>query len=417
MNWKIKLQKLFTVLTIITLFCMKTNAQETKEVSEEVKRLQEQAEILKLEKEISEYQKNIFENNIAKQKAFDITLPKGEVSVTGEHIEAKLLSSKALSSAMSNMVNKLNKTINPNLIDGEQNRITLIYYDNIQLNKINEYKALVEELSQKIKDVEVHVTEAQDILDAEALSFGSGLSLTGLAISAGGVLNAIAGISSYFKTDISYTTFKSEYDDKDLISSFFQIISNDSNNIDFYAPNLYPIVSSIGVKNTPLSDKIKELNKLTSKIVNLITELDKQTNKLTVLLKDEKDKDKIDQINKALKLVENTKNKINSDKASIETIFKALYVQNDGKSNLSNILSVEALYDLLSKENSYVILLKASGTGGTLHKKGLFVKNRLEHSGGVTLNCIVFNQNSKVVFAGVERGYLPYSKTTNAKID
>lgn len=415
MNCKIKFFKTLTILTIITLFCMRINAQETSEVSEEVKRLQEQVEIIKLEKEISEYQKAIFENNIAQQKAFDVTLPKGEVSTTGEHIEAKLLSSRALSSAMSNMVNKLNGTIKAKSTDAEQNKITLIYYDNNQLNKINEYKALIEELRQKIKDIEVHVTEAQDILDVGALSYGSGLSLTGLAISAGGVLNAIAGIASYFKTDVSYTIFKAEYDDNDLISSFFQTISNNKN-IDFYAPNLYPIVSSVGVKNTPLSDGIKGLNELKSKIDDLITKLDKETNELKILLKDEKDKDRKERINVALKLVEDAKNKINTDKTSIEAIFKALYVQNDGKSNLSNILSVEALYDLLSEENSYVILLKATGMGGTLYKKGPFVNNHLQHSGGVTLNCIIFNRESKVVFASVERAYLPYSKTTNADI-
>ncbi len=421
MGWNIKHHKLITILVIITtLFTMKTNGQETEEVSEEVKKLQKQAEILKLQKEISDYQKALFDNNIAQKKAFDITLPKGEVKSSGDNIEAKLLSNKTLSSAMSDIVVKLNTILPPRLKDakGKQGRITLVYYDRDQLNKINEYKALIEEINQNANDIEVHITEAQDILDVGALSYGSGLSLTGIAISASGALNAIAGIASYFKTDVSYTTFKAEYDDNDLISSFFEKINSDGSNIfDFYAPNLYPITSNIGDKDTPLSDGIKRLNELKTKIEALITGLDKETNKLKAMLKAEENKDEIAKINKAIKLVELSKTKITTDKTSIETIFKALYAQNDGKSNISSILSVEALYNLISNENSYVILLKATGSGGTVSKKGLFINNHLEHSGGVTLNCIVFDQNSKVVFTAVEREYLPYSKTSSSRID
>ncbi len=421
MNSKIKQHNLITIVVlIITLFTMKANGQETEEVSEEVKKLQEQAKILKLQKEISDYQKALFDNNVAQKKTFDITLPKGEVSSTGEHIEAKLLSNKTLSSAMSAMIIKLNNVLPQRHKDdkGNQNRVTLIYYDKTQLSKINEYKALIEEISQNADDIEVHITEAQDILDVGALSYGSGLSLTGIAITASGALNAIAGIASYFKTDVTYTTFKVEYDDNDLISSFVEKINSDGANVfDFYAPNLYPITSSIGTNDTPLSDGIKRLNELKAKIETLITGLDKETKKLKALLKGEKDKDEIAKINKAIKLVDASKTKITTDKTSIETIFKALYTQSDGKSNLSSILSIEALYSLISNNNSYIILLKATGSGGTVSKKGLFINNHLEHSGGVTLNCIIFDKSSKIVFTAVEREYLPYSKTSSSRID
>ena len=380
----------------ITLNAQNSNQEPNETLSEIEKELTKQKNITTLKKEISNNQKSIIENQRNLAKPFDLKPTDGNTKIEGEFIEGLLIVDKNLSTGMA----KMTKAISNNF----KKEIVLIYYDKTTIDKIAPYKTLLAEIDVVI-DQQLNVKEnAEKLLNIPFNSKAPSESapLVTSLVATYGVIQSVGAILSTFKTDLEFDNYSVDVPVLNIVSAL-KAGCNDSTKI--YAPGIFPVIpTSNEVKDGDLMKKVSLLidNSGESKAVyeSTIKRIGKLKNELKSLNDDEKK-----YAEEFIALHENAAQNLKAYLDLVESLNSRMFESKDGSNLFSNLLAIERISELMEKANTYTIKIEVAAKGGHFTRKGWFIRNRIEHNGGVMIRCLIFNNHGLVVFSDVQRAY------------
>jgi hypothetical protein len=98
-------------------------------------------------------------------------------------------------------------------------------------------------------------------------------------------------------------------------------------------------------------------------------------------------------------------------KTSLTSLFQILTAVDDATKQpvLNTLLNAERLSDILAEAGTYVLDLSVKATGTNRTRRNMFFNTKLAHSGGVSIDANLFNNQDQLVFGRVEDFYIEFT--------
>ncbi|WP_394975440.1 hypothetical protein [uncultured Croceitalea sp.] len=410
-----------TIFLIVSFLIMAKTTAQTDNTdtgtsdSEEIKALKELKTISELKKSIAVNEKDERAAKLDKLKGgLSLDPVKSSTSVTGVHIENKVLAQKAVDRTMEKLVNSLfssdvvnfnSKKLKNVIIYNETLKSQIIAYQELKLD-LADFKTRFEREYKKLDDI------ASIPLDPNARSVDLA-GFTAALVGTYSLIQTIGALKSAFNEERSFTVTETEISEVAIAASLFNALNKKFSGVNIISPVHIPVI--LNGSSGELSNAWKDITTTHTKFVTLsetVKELEAEAKKLH---KDEMDtglkkkrKERLDEISSGLQ-------KISAQISAYEMLTKRLYEVGDDKSSLlASSKQIEAIVTKLNVPNSFIIIVEVEASGTAFTKKSWWVNN-ISFSGGAHISGMLFNAEGTLVSASKEHFVFPFYK--NDEID
>ena len=370
-------------------------------------------EISETNKAIAEAEKATFEAKKAQWAGPSVTPPTGKITANGEFIETKVLSMKTLKSCMTSLVTKMKDDA---LFKGKI--ISVVFYNQSDFPALELYSTLLEQVNGIGVELKKWNKEIADKIAGGPTKAQLNPILVGYAVS--GVLKSAAEIVSLFRTTREITNTEISIQETSLASELKSALRADATTEKWkiYIPSMFPVNTFKSVSGST-SLFATAMQNSSSQDETAKKRLKEATDEIT------KQKEKLKTANEVQKKA------ISAYISDLQKMVEHLTIVSDAFGKLQNILSTadattkltaqavimraEKLISILQQTDSYVVKFVATSKGSNKISESIWRSDRIQHSAGTSLDCLVFNAEGEVVFSFSEINYTPYTSSDQIK--